>query len=680
MWDSLYPPSPREVAVPLSARARPMTPGERLRTGLLYFAFLLPLLWPFALAGTAIWLATDLSEVWSGRAMAVAGLGLATVGSLRAFAGRSNEPPQDMRSVSAVDQPGLWDFINKIAADQSARLPDGLIVNASAECRWLDRSTPAGGLRSHLVIGQWVVELFSLGELKALLSLRLARTRGLKWEQRHARLMQRLVLRLYGEDGWASNDSGIGKAVQALWWLSAWPVILVLKGIHWNESRHANPFAADETACQLTGTDATLLSMVKADHLRQLLKAVDALVLHCSESGFWAENLFTLTPDAIRLHLNDEARAEWQALQPPRTPTLARDREWFDLGSRYASDCWAGFPDGDRREERAKRDYLWNDVDSRPSTLLLDHLAADRRELSERHYRRLGEDITSKYAVPISLLRRWLYRDGDPTFPAATCGIYGNGRLVEPGSKADRETSVLPEDESDLWHALPTLYAEAATVFQRWAEAAKRADKIAGKVGRTRKDDIQAEHLTRAKREAEQALAGYDHRLHVVHRQLAARLDDARLAEELARRTEAVVRLQTLVSQARQWARVLQRDGAALAETLRPTGRFLREVSASVTDALDRLEEILEWAKQGEDSEVAALIEHMPLDHFLCSHAILPDGKGGSLLTRVEEAWRLWREVRRKADWLHARLVAGMVRVHEDIVTAFADRVEVSIN
>lgn len=680
MWDSLYPPAPRDVVVPLPARTRPMTLGERGRVGLLFLAFFLPLLWPFALAGTAIWLATDVPAVWSWRAAAVAGLGIAAAGSLRAFAGRSNRPPDDIRTISPADQPGLWDFVTKIAADQSARLPDGLIVNASAACHWFDRWTPAGGLRSHLVIGQWVTELMSLGELKALIALRLARTRGVPWERRHARLVLLLELRLHGEDAFTDSDSPGGKMVQALWWLSAWPVILVLKAIHWNESRHADPFAADETACRLAGTDATLLAMAKADRLRRLMKSVDTLVLQCADSGFWTANLFALTPDAIRLHLTAEARDDWQALQPPRTPTLARDREWFDLGSRYASDAWAGFPDGDRREEHAKRDYRWNDVDTRPGTLLIDHLARDRRELSERHYRRLGQDLSGKCAVPISLLRRWLYRDADPTFPAAVCGIYGNGRLIEPGSKADRDASLLPDDEADLWAALPTLYAEAAAVWQRWHTAGARADKIDAKPARARKDDIQLEHLSRAKREAEQALAGYDHRLYVLHRQLAARLDDATLSDELTRRTETVVRFQTLVAQARQWARVLKKDGIALAETLRPTGRFLRDVAGDAAEAIDRLEQLLDWCKHLDDSDVSALIEAMPLGHFLCSHTVLPDGKSGSLAARVEDAWRLWREVRRKADWLHARLVARVVTVHEDIVHAFADRVEVSIN
>ncbi len=657
-----------------------MTPGERVRMGLLYVAHALPLLWPFVLLGAAGWLVTDLVAVWSWRTLAVIGLAMAFLGSLRAYSSRWNRRPEDVRPVSQTDQPGLWRFVEKIAADQSARVPDGLIVNASAECRWFDRWTPFGGIRSHLVIGQWVIELFSLGELKALLSLRLACVRGLPWEQRRARLRQGLALRLSGEDHWSDDDFGAGRMMRGLWWFSAWPVIVILKVILWNEGNHTDPYADDETACRLAGTDATLLVMAKSDRLEQVLKGMDKLALQCADGGFWVENLFTLTPDAIRLQLEDTDREQWQGLQLPRTPTLARDREWFDLGASYASNFWVGFPEGDRREERAKRNYLWNEADSRPSTLLIDKLSVVRRELTARQYRRLNLELTDTYPVSISLLRRWLYRETESPFPASAGQLYAEGRLIEPGSKIDRESSQLPEDEAELWHGLPTLYDEAGKVWLRWSDVSKRLEKIAAKNDRSRKDDIQTEHLQRAKRDSALALAGFDHRLHVIHRQLAARIDNPKLVAELARRTEAVVRFQTLVSQARQWTRVLRRDRDSVAETMRPNPRFLRDVHLTIRDALDRLEEILDWCKHLEDTEVSSLIEQMPLDRFLCSHTHLPDGKSGSMASRIEETWRLWREVRRKADWLHIQLVAGMVRVHEDIVQAFADHMEVSVN
>lgn len=680
MWESLYPPSPREVVVPLPLRSTPPTLLERLRVVLLYAAVLIPLVWPpLMLASGLYWLWQSQPAFWSWDTLGISALFFMAFGSLRVYKSRWLGRPDDPRSVSRSDQPNLWGYIDQITDDLHACGLDGLIVNSSAACHWFDQMKFPNRLQSRLVLGHWLLESLSLSELKALISIRIARTSGPTWEQRLLRLRLLLELRRRGHDSW-SQSSGIWATTGIIcWWYSGWPLVLVWLAIEQLEQRWHVPCREDLIANQLNGTDATLLAIAKADESANLIHAMVTFISECATDGFWIENIFTLTTDAMKLHMEEEDRNRWQSLVPPRTPTVARDREWFDIGARYASNFWEGHLPGDDREERIKREYLWNEGDHRPSTLLVDHLPEVRRELTERFYRLHDMEVGDHVTVGIGLLRQWLYHRDDLIFPLSMNHIYDGGRLISPGSKTERETIVLPTDENELWQNLPAMYIEAGTLWEKWNKANRQLADIADKGTRSRKDEIQREHLTRAFKEITQQLSGYDQRLHIVHRQLAAKLDQIDLLEELNRRTENIVRFQPVLSQARNWHTSLLRDEALLREVIRPQQRMLRDISDRVEAALQQLEQLLEWAEQLNLPDVLMLIDQMPLQHFLCTNKILP-GKNDRLKLRVQQTLAVWGELRRKADWLHRQMMREMTRTHEQIVIAFADRVEISIS
>ena len=673
MWDSLYPPSPREVEPPLPGRTSPMTPGQRARIVLLYAACFVPVAWPGVLLLAAVEFAFAMNTFWSWQTLLTAGALLAFLGSTRAYSACWNRRPEDIRPVSRTDQPALWAFVERVATDQSARLPDGLIVNASAECRWFDFWTPLGGLRSRLVIGHWMLELFSLLELKAILAIRLASIRGNAGEQRRCRLTRGLALRVAGEDRWNVDDNFSGALVRVAWFLSSWPMILLQRLSLWIECRNSDPFEPDAIACRLAGTDATMLAMIRADHVRQALKSVEQLILETAEAGLWTENIFALAPDAFRLRLDEKVREQWESLRPPRTPALGRDREWFELGEPYRSGFWAGFPEGDRREEHARQNYLWNEPETRPATLLTENLPAVRRELSERLYHRMGHALAARHPASNSLIKRWLDRETRHPFPPSTGNLYDSGRLIDPGDLNDPPASS-ESDPTDLWRSLPSVYQEAGRIAVRWNDIVRRMNDIEARPDWSHRDEIQHEALTKARRDVKQELAGIDRRLHLIHFQLAAKTSEPSHAAGLREQTRIVVEFQSIVARARRWDRELRDDCERITESSRPDGRFVKELHDINLDALDGLEELLTWAPRVDSERMRELLEGMPTNRFLCSLKRLPAGSHGSIARRIEDTWLLWREVRRKADWLHQMLLADLLRTHEEIAREFAER------
>ena len=202
----------------------------------------------------------------------------------------------------------------------------------------------------------------------------------------------------------------------------------------------------------------------------------------------------------------------------------------------------------------------------------------------------------------------------------------------------------------------------------------RRLDDIDSKDERSRKDDIQYEHLKKARQELGTSLAEFDKRLHEIHLRLAARIENTSLAQELRDRTHSIMVFQPFVSHSRGWDRWLRADCDLANEMLRLKNQDTADLGGDNEDALRRMAKFLNSIKASEYAHLSRLIEGTRLDQFLCSHTRLPDSQKGILARRIENTWLLWREFRRKADWLHVQLLVEMLQTQEQIAGLFADR------
>lgn len=674
MRQPLLSMSSKESERPSAEGSSRISAAERCRIFLLYAALGLPLLVPMFSFGLAIWLSFHAEKFISWEMALDLYLICTFLASMRAYTPRWNQPPSDNRPASTSDQPMLWEFVTQVAMNVSADSPDGIIVNSSSECHCYERYEPLRGLRSRLIIGQWIFELFTLSELKALLAIRLSAYRGTPTQRKIARLTRGLELSIYGNDRWTGEGDPIGWCFRLAWYVFCWPIIAIQWLIWRFEYKRIDPLEPDRVACSLAGTDATMLAIVRADTICRTLKSVEQLVLDSAEAGFWSEDVFSLCPLALRLNLEEKSLDKWVSLKFPRTPALARDREWFELGAGYISNFWEGFPEGDRREENARKNYVWIEPKQSSAICLIESLLNVRKELTYRFYNRLGFDLYQRHTMPNKLIERWLTREETHQFPASVGNFYDHGRLLDPEINSVAPDDLEFENDSALFHSLPRLYQNAGKLALRWSDIVRRLEEIDSKTTRTSKDEIQFENLQKARRELIETMGGHDRRLFAIHIRLAKKTNESNLLEKLEKVTRQLVLFQKIVASARRWDRTLRIDCELANDPSSSSPNQRSQLILSFEESRERMTTILEECRSPELEELSTYIECLPLHRFLRSLKKSPSLQREVLAQRIEKSWLVWREFRRKADWLHRILVEEMLRLSEQIVTIFEDR------
>jgi hypothetical protein len=251
-------------------------------------------------------------------------------------------------------------------------------------------------------------------------------------------------------------------------------------------------------------------------------------------------------------------------------------------------------------------------------------------------------------------------------------GLYDDGRLLEPGAKAEREAALLTDEWNDprLLSAAATLYTRVAPVVQRWQTARKSLRKLLRKTTYrpARRDRIRCDELDDERVKTGKWLAAIDQRAYVVHVHMASRLPDLQLHEEILARYRSVLRFQVFVADAREFRDRTAAFSERLTSTFTPPFALRRDAAHEFNNSRDDFAGLLADAAEHNDPLLLAFTDGIPLDRFLYAHdgkSTFKSDRNGRRLTHA------WDEVVQKADWLHYRNVAALIALHESIQQAF---------
>ncbi len=598
-------------------------------------------------------------------------------------------PGQDFEVEST--QPLLVAFVRRVADDIDAPTPDRLVIETGTSLRLAGRLSFASLVRGgtwDLCLGYWLLPAITLSELQALVARTLApRSRG-KLERFRFTARSLLDVLVSGEDaideGIATGraGSGFGRLLRWVHLAISLPWRLIGRLMLWLDSGGERTFADDLVAVRVAGSDATVHAILRGDFAGQTLRAIDDQLTLAAQDGVFTRDLYEHVSDGVQLVR--QAHNDFTLGEPPtlRGPTAGKHADVFEPGAMYRSHVWFGHPSPDRREHNAKKDFVVAERDDRPATELLERPQAARERLTRLRYTEVYGTRAEYIPLPPETVRRWINSRGEPIVPPEFNGCYDGGRLLQPGSAAERESALASEqwDDSRLQSTQAGLYLNAKERAETWRNARRAQAKLLRRTvyrpnGR---DRALADDLEDDIRKTSRWLAALDRWAFVIHVHMAARLTDLTLHDALLHRYESVLRFQPYVDDAREnrnrveafTRRLIDFAGVAPYRLVRDSNTEFaasrRFLEALLTDAVHLRDPLLqEWTGVVPLSEFLYARDEMP------ERGTLPAEQFGRRLLAA------WWEVAGKALWLHRAGVTALLELHTQIAREFATKIGV---
>jgi Zn-dependent protease with chaperone function len=413
--------------------------------------------------------------------------------------------------VSAGEQPRLFAFVDGLAADAGAAMPDAIRLSPGVNAAMLRSSSALGllfGGRRELVVGVGLIHVVDVAELEAILAHELGHfaqssARLGQWAHRTSLVLRAIVLeRDQLDERLARARASASVLRRGLAWLPALGiagirailarVLAALTRSSLGLARELE-FNADRHAVARCGSDAIVAALWRAQRGALAMDASLAALRELSKHGLisedlyvhvdarWAEFEAASATEQDREHAQDRVPAADTMLAALRRPYLPGPTRHFPPGEVPAEILGYSHPSYAEREAHAKDPYRpgpaappdgWP-----PASTLLDQLAQVRADATALAYAQLGipSDAPRQPAADVEarLAEELAEREQDRRY----FGLYSN-RIVAVGRLSDEGP-----DPTELDHlraaAAPWRGGPALMQFmQRWRATEAALDQL----------------------------------------------------------------------------------------------------------------------------------------------------------------------------------------------------------
>ncbi len=591
--------------------------------------------------------------------------------------------------VKPEDEPTPYAFLARVAADVGAPPPRRLWIGSGTELRMRGGRSLVNLLwfgRYDIEVGLWLWHMLTLSEFQALLTRTVAPLSRGRREQ--FRLAARAILEALVDgqdfiDEMAQTDlplSALARLARGTHSTAVWPLRFVGRALLRTRTNDADALIDDLAAVRITGSDALVHAVMRADFACAALKQLDDNLMRAAHRGVFSRDLYAQIPDAVTLVR--EAHNDFTLGEAPvlRGPHAGKYADVFEPGQTYLSQMWDHLPSPLDREQNAKRQFIACERDDRPASELIDESQRLREQLTALHCQ-VRFDLEDDY-LPLDppVMTLWIKTADKPVFPTRCGDIYEGQRLIDPGTPQERESALLADGWTDarLVRMAGNLFEQAGERATRWRSARTALDKVLRRTifRPSGRDRAIVEDLEDDLRKLGRWLSAFDRWVYVVHVHMAARLPDLALHDALLKRYESVLRFGALAVDALEYRnrvaaflRLLrERDGLAPYRLQRDANR---EFKASRKD----LDFLLKEAANISDPLLSESTGEISLDRFLYSHASRRYQRRLPVPLLGERLLRAWDELTRKAHWLHFRNLGALLELQEQIADQFRSQV-----
>ena len=374
--------------------------------------------------------------------------------------------------VTAAEQPALFEFLKRLAADTGAPRPHRVFLSGRVNAAVFYDLSIANLLlpsRKNLEIGLGLVNVLTLGELKAVLAHEFGHFAQKsmavgRWVYIAHQIAAHLVSRRDALDAFLTRLSGIDLRLAWIGWLLRliiWSirslVDLLFRAVLIAQralSREME-FQADLVAVSVTGSDALIHA------LHKLSAADDAWDKTLGFAGSeLQENRAVKDLFAIQLRIIEKLRsllgdADYGAAPP--LPPQAETHRVFKVALAAPPRMWATHPTNSDREANAKRRYVRAEIDGRSAWTLFNNPQTLRERVSAHMARRATEFKPVDISESLTKLDQQYARG---FFHSQYRGAYLGRSIVRHARKVDELYGTTPAPDRVLGE-IDALYPES---------------------------------------------------------------------------------------------------------------------------------------------------------------------------------------------------------------------------
>ncbi len=521
----LYPPSVAAPQVRLTASAAHRRGVVRLLLGLLGFAVAyLGLLVGCVAAPTVLVLAALAEPLWWLAAAPALPLFTALVFVLVRGLVHRPELGAETIEVSAAEHPRLFEFLERLAADAGAPMPDRVSLGAGVNAAMLRSSSALGllfGGPRELTLGLGLVDALDLRELKAVLAHELGHfaqssARVGQWAHRTTVVLRQLVLdrdrfdeRLARAARSANPAPRLAARILDLGVVGLRSILAALLGRIARSNlalAREMEFNADLHAVALCGSDPLVAALWRAQRAALANSAAVLELRELGKAGLFSDDLYA----------HQHARAlefegKTAGAREPMILALRREYEYgeamhFPAGEAPAEVMGYSHPSYAEREANAKRSYVAVDPARWPSAwALFDDPAALRRRATANAYAQLGFPRAREPGAmrPAAELER---RRADELAERALGRLYFgfyDDRIIDLGELDELFGEATRADPSSLAAAAKPWQGEALAQFMQRRRATRALlDRLAASLREGRAQPRELELLAQARADA----------------------------------------------------------------------------------------------------------------------------------------------------------------------------------
>lgn len=608
---------------------------------------------------------------------------------LKSLLPRRMSIPPAVIPVKPDSEPTPYAFLDRVAADVGAPTPRRLWIGSGTELKLRGRRSLLNLVRVgryDIEVGLWLWHGLTLSEFQALLTRTLAPLSRGRVER--LRLAARGILEtlVSGDDfidEMADTDlplSGVARLLRRAQSMAVWPLRVSGRAILHTGRIHTDSLIDDLVAVRITGSDALVHGVLRADFACAALQHLDRDLDRAASDGVFTTDLYAHVQSAttaLKEAHNDFTLGETPTL---RGPNAGKYADVFEPGQTYLSDMWAGLSSPLDREQNAKRTFVACERDDRPASELIDDPSRLHERLTKLHYAEvLGYEDDYLPLAP-EVVGRWLRTPETPPFPARCAAVYEGGRPIDPGMLAEREKALTSDTWTDvrLVRMSAGLYARAGERAAQWRAARAALDKILRRTvyrpgGR---DGALADDLEDELKKSNRWLAALDRWVYVVHVHMAARLPNLAMHDALLKRYDSVLRFAPLMADSREYRNRV----AAFIRRLEDYENFApyrlqRDASREFKASRKDLEVLLQEAAAIDNPLLHEFIGDVRLDRFLYSHSHKAFRQRMPVSAMGRKLLHAWDEIVRKSRWLHDLNVGALLELQEKIAEQFATQV-----
>ncbi|HEU4625380.1 MAG TPA: M48 family metallopeptidase [Steroidobacteraceae bacterium] len=376
--------------------------------------------------------------------------------------------------VTPQDQPALFDFLHRLAQDTGAPRPHRVFLSGRVNAAVFYDLSIANLLipsRKNLEIGLGLVNVLTLGELKAVLAHELGHFAQKsmavgRWVYIAQQVAGHIVARRDALDTFLARLSGIDIRIAWIGWvlrIIVWSIrslvdlLFRLVLIAQRALSREMEFQADLVAVSVTGSDALIHALHKLGAADDAWDRTLGFAGSELQEGRGVKDLF-----AIQLHIIDKLRsllgdANYGAA-PRVPPDEAQTHRVFKAALAAPPRMWATHPSNADREANAKRRYIRADIDERSAWMLFK----DPQQLRERVSLHMARSARTEFQpVEISESLAKLEQQYARTFfNAQYRGAY-LGRSIVRHARAVTELYGVPPPADQVVRELDALYPES---------------------------------------------------------------------------------------------------------------------------------------------------------------------------------------------------------------------------